>query len=162
MRIVMGLILGGLIGFGVALWYQGEPPFAGKVEQRPADIALVLSDAYLTRRIAPVITEQSKGFVHGVHVTSNAGDVVYVQGYVRPMGVTVPVGVTLRLRAAGNTVGVDILVAHIGPVPIPGVLTRPLQDVVNDRIAAVTSGQSFTVRSVSTTSSGVQVLLAQR
>lgn len=159
MRLLLGIILGALIGFGLAVWYQGEPPFAGNLPRHAADLTLTLSDSYLTRRLQPMIVESSHGLVRDIRVTSSSGDTAYVEGRANVVAVTVPVGVSLRLYVRGSTVAVAVRAAHLGPVPIPDILTHPLADTINARIAAATQGQTVTIVGVGTTTTGVEVLV---
>lgn len=162
MRFLLGVIVGGLIGFGAALWFQGEPPFVSKANPHAADFTIVISNGYLTRHVAPQISNQTNGAVTGVHVTTQQGNVVFVEAKAGALGVGIPVGVELSLKTQNSTIAVNVRSAHLGPVPIPGVFTVPLQDTINGRIQNETQNQSFRIVSAGTTKDGVRVGLDER
>ncbi|HZT95727.1 MAG TPA: hypothetical protein VFB34_02705 [Chloroflexota bacterium] len=158
MRFIVALVLGGLIGFGAALWFQGEPPFAGKPTGH-GDITLILSDSYLTSQAGSAIAGQSNGTVSNVAVTSAAGDIVFVEARGTISGVSAPVGISVRPIASNGSIALAVKSAHLGPLPLPGVVTAPLVQTINGRISALTSGSSYRVTGAGTTSSGVEVFL---
>src|SRR5579884_661926 len=104
MRFVLGLLLGAVIGFGAAVWFQGEPPFAGTASSKGSDITLILSDSFLTRQAAPSIISQSGGAVSNIKITSSNGDIAYVEARGTVAGTTVPVGVSFAPRAAAGSI----------------------------------------------------------
>ncbi len=158
MRSIFALILGALIGFGVALWFQGEPPFAGRSEGS-GGITLILSDSYLTAQASSAIASQSGGAVHNIVVSSSSGDIAYVEGQATVSGVSAPVGVSLKPEVANGAVALSIKSAHLGPLPVPDVVTAPLLATINARIAAITSGNTYRVTGVGTTASGIEIFL---
>ncbi|HEV3311652.1 MAG TPA: hypothetical protein VG815_14160 [Chloroflexota bacterium] len=161
MRFVLGLILGALIGFGVALWYQGEPPFAGSVSGTRGDISVTLSDRYLTRLAAPLIVSKSQGYLSHVRIASAPGDIAYVRATATAAGVSVPAGSSVSLQAVNGAISLNVRAPHVGPVPVPAATISPLLSVINGKLASLTSTSGFSVTGVGTTNSGIQVFLRQ-
>jgi hypothetical protein len=162
MKFILGLVLGALIGFGVALWFQGEPPFAGSASTSAHGISLTLSDGFLTRTAAPAIVSRSNGALSNVKVTSAAGDTAFVEAKGHTAGVTVPVGVSFSPRASGATIVLDLRSVHLGPLPVPDVVIDPLVTVINNRIASVIDSSNYRIVGAGTTTTGVEIFVRRK
>jgi len=159
MRLIVGLVLGALIGFGVALWFQGEPPFAGGVSGGRGDIAIVLSDRYLTRLAGPLIAGRRGGLLSYVTITSADGDIAYVRAVARGPHISVPGGVSLSLRVSNGGLGVDVRSAHIGPIPVPGVVVSPLLTTIRSKVNDLVANSGYVITGAGTTDTGIEIFL---
>ena len=162
LRFLITLIFGGAIGFGIALWFQGEPPFAGSPYSGSSDMVLTLSDAYLTSQSASAIESASSGHLSQVQITSAPGDIAYIRAQGAVNGVSAPVGASVRPEASDGAVVLNVKSVHVGPIPIPEVVVAPLSAVVNARTQALISGSPFVVVGAGTTSKGIEVFLDRR
>jgi hypothetical protein len=159
MRLIIGLVLGGLIGFGIALWFQGEPPFAGGLSGSRGDVAIVLRDSYLTHLAGPLIAGRSGGLLSDVTITSVDGDVAYVRAVARGPRVSVPGGVSLSLRVSNGGLGLDVRSAHIGPIPVPGVVVSPLLTTIRSRVNDLVANSGYVITGAGTTDTGIEIFL---
>jgi hypothetical protein len=163
MRLLFVLLFGGIVGMGIALWYQGEPPFVASPAPGTADVTLTISDAFLSKQASPTVAADSHGLVPGIQVTSSKGDIAYVNAKAQFAGVSVPIGLSVTPEAANGSVAFTVKSAHVGPLPLPaGVVTGPITDIINSQIAAMTNGTAFEVTGVRTTVNGIQVFLRHR
>jgi len=158
-RFVLVLILGGVIGFGTALWFQGEPPFAGGPSGGRGDMTIVLSDRYLTQLAGPVIAARSHGLLSRVRIASTSGDTAFVRASGHVAGAIVPAGVSLSLAVVGGSLQLNVRSAHVGPVPVPGVVVSPLLDAIDAKVKSLVSNSGFVISGAGTTESGVEVYL---
>jgi hypothetical protein len=158
-RFILGLILGAIIGFGLALWFQGEPPFTGTAASHGGGIILTLTDGFLTRTAGPAIRSQSAGAITNVKVTSTDGDTAFVEAMAHAGPVSATVGVSFSPQASAGSVRLAVRSVHLGPLPVPGVVLDPLVNVINARIAALIGGSNYRVVGAGTTGRGVEVYL---
>jgi hypothetical protein len=163
MRLLFVLVFGGIIGMGIALWYQGEPPFVASPAPGAADVTLTISDAFLSKQASPTVAADSHGLVPAIKVTTSRGDIAFIDAKAQIAGVSVPIGLSVTPQASNGSVAFTVKSAHIGPLPLPaGVVTGPITDVINSQIASMTNSTQFEVTGVQTTNSGIQVYLRHR
>lgn len=162
MRFLVGLVLGALIGFGAALWYQGEPPFAGSGSSDQHGIMLLLSDQFLTNAAAPQIAARSAGSLTGLKITSSRGDTAYVEATGTAAGVSMPVGVSFSPKVVDGSISLAVRSVHLGPLPVPSIVIDPLVGVINSRIASLIDESTYRITGAATTGSGVEIFLRQR
>lgn len=162
MRFIIGLVLGVFIGFGIALWFQGEPPFAGTATTGSHGVTLLLSDGFLTRAASPQIIARSAGALTDVKVSSSQGDTAYVEATGTAAGVSVPVGVSFSPEVVGGSISLKVQSVHLGPLPVPSVVIDPLVSVINNRIASLIDESNYEITGTGTTKSGVEIFIRQR
>lgn len=162
MRLIFALIVGGVLGFGVALWYQGEPPFAGSATGGGGDITLTLSDRFLAAQAGPAIAARSSGLVRNVRLSSSTGDVAYVEAKGTLHGIALPVGVSFAPKSVNGSIVLNVRSVHLGPLPVPNIVIEPLVTVINNRIASFTGSSQYLVTGAGTTQQGIQIFLTHR